>query len=585
MGNDQLRASPSVFFRAAAAAVFRLRTTTAMAALLLGMLALALAVSAAGRESLRLHWMAPFLSGGGYCSEAIAFVAALDRFTNVSVSLDQHGDSINREFFQALPAATQAAVMRLYREPVVPQDSIVVCHSEPGAWTPPRYPTTMCPPEGAAFRVGRTMFETDRLPAGWDERLNAMDEVWVPTAFHRDVFARGGVPLDKLVVLGEPVDTDEFDPSAVAPLPESVIEGTQGSTVRFLSVFKWEYRKGWDVLLKAFLGGFTRHDPVVLYILTSAYHSKGEFHAEIQSFVREQLACSNIDLAHDDMLVAHGSGDGRHSSSTDDRLPRPSDFCVVMSDDSDNREVRPAEADDTRSSDPVLRATAERLRHSIRRVRFSDLPRFRLLSKLSQADLRAAYRSVDALVLPSRGEGWGRPHVEAMAMALPVLTTNWSGPTAYLDESNGYPIAWTHLRPIPGGPFAGHLMAEPSEVALRTAMRRVIEHPDEARSRGAQARRDMVARFGPRRFALEIEEHVQRISRRLEASGVIPRRRPGARDPSGGTDPAIHQKRAAAMQGSDYTDSPEYRAAMARKGRSKQTQNQDQQGRNPRDEL
>ena len=28
------------------------------------------------------------------------------------------------------------------------------------------------------------------------------------------------------------------------------------------------------------------------------------------------------------------------------------------------------------------------------------------------------------------GEGWGRPHVEAMSMELPVIATNWSGSTA-----------------------------------------------------------------------------------------------------------------------------------------------------------
>ncbi len=51
------------------------------------------------------------------------------------------------------------------------------------------------------------------------------------------------------------------------------------------------------------------------------------------------------------------------------------------------------------------------------------------------------FRSGDAFVLPSRGEGWGRPHVESMAMGLPLISTNWSGITAYLDESVGYPIA------------------------------------------------------------------------------------------------------------------------------------------------
>ena len=44
-----------------------------------------------------------------------------------------------------------------------------------------------------------------------------------------------------------------------------------------------------------------------------------------------------------------------------------------------------------------------------------------------------------------RGEGWGRPHVEAMAMAKPVIATNWSGPTAFLDESCGYPLRYDGL--------------------------------------------------------------------------------------------------------------------------------------------
>lgn len=44
-------------------------------------------------------------------------------------------------------------------------------------------------------------------------------------------------------------------------------------------------------------------------------------------------------------------------------------------------------------------------------------------------------------MIPSFGEGWGRPAVESMAMSVPVIATNWSGPTAYLTEENGYPLA------------------------------------------------------------------------------------------------------------------------------------------------
>lgn len=33
----------------------------------------------------------------------------------------------------------------------------------------------------------------------------------------------------------------------------------------------------------------------------------------------------------------------------------------------------------------------------------------------------ALYKAMDALVVPTHGEGWGRPQLEAMAMGLPVI--------------------------------------------------------------------------------------------------------------------------------------------------------------------
>jgi hypothetical protein len=39
-----------------------------------------------------------------------------------------------------------------------------------------------------------------------------------------------------------------------------------------------------------------------------------------------------------------------------------------------------------------------------------------VLPPVRDADMPSVYAAADALVLPSRGEGWGRPHVEAMSM-------------------------------------------------------------------------------------------------------------------------------------------------------------------------
>ena len=51
------------------------------------------------------------------------------------------------------------------------------------------------------------------------------------------------------------------------------------------------------------------------------------------------------------------------------------------------------------------------------------------------------------VAIPSFGEGWGRPHVEAMASGTPVIATNWSGPTAYMNPSNSLPIRVQKMQP------------------------------------------------------------------------------------------------------------------------------------------
>ena len=68
-----------------------------------------------------------------------------------------------------------------------------------GAWSVPNFEwgslNNLQP--GQAFLVGRTMLETDRLSPERERRCNAMDEIWVPTEFHRQVFADSGVKADK----------------------------------------------------------------------------------------------------------------------------------------------------------------------------------------------------------------------------------------------------------------------------------------------------------------------------------------------------------------------------------------------------
>ena len=97
-------------------------------------------------------------------------------------------------------------------------------------------------------------------------------------------------------------------------------------------------------------------------------------------------------------------------------------------------------------------------------------------------------------------------------MGLPVIATNWSGPTAFLDEEVGYPLPY-ELVPVPAEHnLAGHRWAEPDVGALRRAMRRLLDHPDEAKARGAAARERMAARFSNERLAEEAERELARAA-------------------------------------------------------------------------
>src|SRR5581483_12361120 len=97
----------------------------------------------------------------------------------------------------------------------------------------------------------------------------------------------------------------------------------------------------------------------------------------------------------------------------------------------------------------------------------------------------------DCLVAPSRGEGWGRPHHEAMLMELPVIATNWSGNTEFMTEANSYLLDYelAEAKYLEAGlwHYRGHRWANPSEQHLRQLMRHVSTHREEAAQKGKAA--------------------------------------------------------------------------------------------------
>lgn len=201
--------------------------------------------------------------------------------------------------------------------------TIEVCHSEPGAWKPAAFDTSDCPQfsKSISYHIGRTMFETDRLPKGWKKKMNRMDEIWVPSDFLKSIFEREGVK--NVRVVGESVNTHFFRPimsvrkDATLPPsqdPENTYNVSRAyifdtvferhplhgyaSTV-FLSIFKWEFRKGWDILLNVYFDSFSKNDPVSLFVITQEYHADGNsVDDQVQEFIRAHWAHKASSLPH-----------------------------------------------------------------------------------------------------------------------------------------------------------------------------------------------------------------------------------------------------------------------------------------------
>ena len=96
-------------------------------------------------------------------------------------------------------------------------------------------------------------------------------------------------------------------------------------------------------------------------------------------------------------------------------------------------------------------------------------------SALSTSDMALLYNNYDAMIFPSRAEGWGLPLIEAIACGLPVISTYHSGHTEYLAAIDGQFVRLDHqLHPITCPEFLQHwksggqwAVASPAEIAAK----------------------------------------------------------------------------------------------------------------------
>ena len=119
------------------------------------------------------------------------------------------------------------------------------------------------------------------------------------------------------------------------------------------------------------------------------------------------------------------------------------------------------------------------------------------------------YTGCDAYVSPTRGEGWGRPLMEALACGCPVIASRWSGQLAFLDDASSWLIDGDVV-PVPddidNATFRGQRWFAPDVDALRAAMRAIVSDPAGARARAAGARSRLESEFGLPAIAERVAE-------------------------------------------------------------------------------
>jgi glycosyltransferase involved in cell wall biosynthesis len=149
---------------------------------------------------------------------------------------------------------------------------------------------------------------------------------------------------------------------------------------------------------------------------------------------------------------------------------------------------------------------------------------------IDQAAMPRLYGAADAYVMASRGEGWGRPYMEAMAMGLPTIGSRWSGNLEFMHDGNSW-LVDGELVDIPEDAqfhtplYRGHRWFAPDPGSLAAAMREVFAGGADVDRRAAGARGELIERFGPEPTAARLLELTSDLRDRWTAAqrtGVKP---------------------------------------------------------------
>jgi len=94
--------------------------------------------------------------------------------------------------------------------------------------------------------------------------------------------------------------------------------------------------------------------------------------------------------------------------------------------------------------------------------------------ELTDGQIAELYRNCDAVVLPSRAEGFGIPMAEAMLMQKPLITTNYGGQLDFCNQENCFLLNYKLLPSKSHLGIPGAYLAEPDLSELKKIMRYIF---------------------------------------------------------------------------------------------------------------
>ncbi|KAI8468679.1 MAG: hypothetical protein J3K34DRAFT_477473 [Monoraphidium minutum] len=505
--------------------VARTLAVAVVATVFLGLLAISAPPS--GRP---LWWFGPIWSGSGYGAEANNFLLSLIRSGLMPRDLiwaSDHGGTTMQEYIDGMQPADRADIQRAealararshrgarLRAPRSPPAPIVVCHSMPYFWAAPAAEWeggAACPPDKDrhpwSYAIARTMYETDRVPQDFADRVNLMDEVWVPSEWQAAAFSASGVDARKIRVVPEGANTSFFDPALHAPLRDL--------EARAHRVFGPGAGAGSTAAAGARGGGSSSNSN------SSSGGGGGGDSSGAGAGGGGSGGAGGAGAGGSGGAGGGGGGGVRpftFLSSFKWEARKGWDLLLeaYLSEFDSNDAVRLVLLTKPWGGDAGGAAAAPMGRATSIATAATAVAAAGCRAARPDTDLAALYAAADAFVLPSRGEGWGRPHVEAMSMGLPVIATNWSGITAFLDDAVGYPIPIDGLVQAPGWRWGLH-WAAPSARHLRAAMRAAAADPAGVAAKGAAARARAVQRYAPAAVARLLAAEVARVEALLQA--------------------------------------------------------------------